>query len=250
MQPAPTTSSPRRPNPVNSEERAEVAQYGLRAADDDDDDQRRGEERRAGDGRGGEAGLKGEDERKKRISEYENALLGGEPRRQLNEGPGFKVVKRKGGNGTGNGLQLDEFPNGLSFLSPKILALNPSNLMKTNRDPNTHPLPPPRRLPLRRLHGLQTLLQSRYHTSCLAHRFLAFLPRSRRHCQSPRRRRAITLRTPRLHASHGPRVLAQRIHPAHPSPALSRPRQTRPTRFRLLIALQFRSQQCQRGRNV
>ena len=43
------------------------------------------------------------------IAEYENALAPSPLRRQ-NEGPGFKVIKRKGG--TSDGLQLAEFPNG------------------------------------------------------------------------------------------------------------------------------------------
>jgi hypothetical protein len=43
------------------------------------------------------------------ISEYENALAPSPPRKP-SEGPGFKVVKRKGGRS--DGQQLDQFPNG------------------------------------------------------------------------------------------------------------------------------------------
>jgi hypothetical protein len=46
-----------------------------------------------------------------RISEYENALLPSPPRGQ-NEGPGFKVIKKKGNRL--DGVQLDHFPNGTS----------------------------------------------------------------------------------------------------------------------------------------
>jgi hypothetical protein len=123
MQPEPTTSSPRRPNPVHESSPEQSAQYGFSAPDDDDSSSRerldvatsaepsssQGVESRL-------AGLSVEDQRKKRISEYENALLPSPPKRQVNEGPGFKVVKKKGGKSEGNGLQLDEFPNGL-FLS-------------------------------------------------------------------------------------------------------------------------------------
>lgn len=45
-----------------------------------------------------------------RISEYENALSPSPPRRQ-NEGPAFKVIKKKGGKN--DGPKLDEFPNGM-----------------------------------------------------------------------------------------------------------------------------------------
>jgi hypothetical protein len=48
-----------------------------------------------------------------RISEYENALSPSPPR-QRNEGPGFKIIKRKS-NGI-NGPQLDAFPNGMCHL--------------------------------------------------------------------------------------------------------------------------------------
>jgi hypothetical protein len=44
-----------------------------------------------------------------RISEYENALVPSPPRK-ASEGPGFKVVKKKGGRS--DGPQLDQFPNG------------------------------------------------------------------------------------------------------------------------------------------
>jgi hypothetical protein len=46
-----------------------------------------------------------------RISEYENALTPSPPRKQ-SEGPGFKIVKKKGH--TLDGPQLDMFPNGMS----------------------------------------------------------------------------------------------------------------------------------------
>lgn len=46
-----------------------------------------------------------------RISEYENALSPSPPREQ-NEGPGFKVIKKKGNRL--DGVQLDHFPNGSS----------------------------------------------------------------------------------------------------------------------------------------
>ena len=45
-----------------------------------------------------------------RISEYENALSPSPPR-QRNEGPGFKIIKKKN-NGIA-GPQLDAFPNGM-----------------------------------------------------------------------------------------------------------------------------------------
>jgi hypothetical protein len=124
MQPEPTTSSPRRPNPVNESSPEQSAQYGFSAADDDDSSSRErldvAESPSAEPGTLGVesrlAGLSVEDQRKKRISEYENALLLSPLKRQVNEGPGFKVVKKKGGKIDGNGLQLDEFPNGM-FLS-------------------------------------------------------------------------------------------------------------------------------------
>lgn len=133
MQPEPTTSSPRLPNPVNESSPEQSAQYGFSAPDDDDSSSRerldvagsQASSAEPSSSQGVEsrlAGLSVEDQRKKRISEYENALLPSPLKRQLNEGPGFKVVKKKGGKGDGNGLQLDEFPNGISL---SLLPLPP-----------------------------------------------------------------------------------------------------------------------------
>ena len=47
-----------------------------------------------------------------RISEYENALSPSPPRKP-SEGPGFKVIKKKGNRD--DSLQLDQFPNGMLF---------------------------------------------------------------------------------------------------------------------------------------
>lgn len=59
-------------------------------------------------------GTSGENNRPKpsfqRISEYENALSPSPPRKQ-SEGPGFKVIKKKGRRL--DGPQLDQFPNGM-----------------------------------------------------------------------------------------------------------------------------------------
>jgi hypothetical protein len=52
-----------------------------------------------------------------RISEYENALSPSPPRK-ASEGPGFKVVKKKGGRP--DGPQLDQFPNGTSITYDNI----------------------------------------------------------------------------------------------------------------------------------
>ena len=46
-----------------------------------------------------------------RIAEYENALVPSLPRKQP-EGPGFKIVKKKGGT-SDEGHQLENFPNGI-----------------------------------------------------------------------------------------------------------------------------------------
>jgi len=48
-----------------------------------------------------------------RISEYENALTSS-PTRKQSEGPGFKIIKKKGNRL--DAPQLDEFPNGMSHL--------------------------------------------------------------------------------------------------------------------------------------
>jgi hypothetical protein len=49
-----------------------------------------------------------------RISEYENALTPSPPRKQ-SEGPGFKIIKKKGNRV--DAPQLDEFPNGMWHIS-------------------------------------------------------------------------------------------------------------------------------------
>jgi hypothetical protein len=49
-----------------------------------------------------------------RIAEYENALAPSSPRKE-NEGPAFKVIKKKGNRL--DGLQLDNFPNGTLIAS-------------------------------------------------------------------------------------------------------------------------------------
>jgi hypothetical protein len=54
-----------------------------------------------------------------RISEYENALTPSPPRKQ-SEGPGFKIIKKKGNRL--DGPQLDEFPNGMYYLPCEITA--------------------------------------------------------------------------------------------------------------------------------
>lgn len=46
-----------------------------------------------------------------RISDYENALSSSPPRKQ-SEGPGFNIIKKKGSKT--DGIQLDQFPNGMS----------------------------------------------------------------------------------------------------------------------------------------
>ena len=51
------------------------------------------------------------------ISEYENALSPSPTKRQ-SEGPGFKVIKKKGNNA--DGPQLTEFPNGTCFSTMKF----------------------------------------------------------------------------------------------------------------------------------
>lgn len=59
-----------------------------------------------------------------RIAEYENALLPQPPKKQ-DEGPGFKIVKKKKGH-TLDGPQLDRFPNGMCpFL---LSAVNATDL--------------------------------------------------------------------------------------------------------------------------
>ena len=55
-----------------------------------------------------------------RISEYENALSPLPPRKE-NDGPGFKIIKRKGNRLSGP--QLDNFPNGI----PPYLQLHISH---------------------------------------------------------------------------------------------------------------------------
>lgn len=54
-----------------------------------------------------------------RISEYENALTPSPPRKQ-SEGPGFRIIKKKGNKL--DGPKLDEFPNGMR--QPTTLGLN------------------------------------------------------------------------------------------------------------------------------
>ena len=49
-----------------------------------------------------------------RISEYENALTPSPPRKQ-SEGPGFKIIKKKGNRL--DGPALEEFPNGMRHLN-------------------------------------------------------------------------------------------------------------------------------------
>lgn len=46
-----------------------------------------------------------------RISEYENALAPSPPKK-LDEGPGFKIVKKKGSKG--DDLKIEAFPNGIA----------------------------------------------------------------------------------------------------------------------------------------
>lgn len=52
-----------------------------------------------------------------RIAEYENALAPSPPKKQP-EGPGFKVVKKKGSTGE-EGPQLENFPNGIFNPDPE-----------------------------------------------------------------------------------------------------------------------------------
>jgi hypothetical protein len=109
MQPAPTETSPRLPNSVNAAHPEPEAQHGILSPEEPADADPGSRDQR--DAVGKLAGLSLEDERRKRISEYENALSPSPPRK-LSEGPGFKVVKKKGTN-RGDGPRLDEFPNGM-----------------------------------------------------------------------------------------------------------------------------------------
>ncbi|TVY27283.1 F-box/WD repeat-containing protein [Lachnellula hyalina] len=110
MQPEPTESTPHQSHSINAADPQPEAQHGILSpavsADADPGPclkhDAMGIQKQL-------AGLNPEDERRKRISEYENALSPSPPRKQ-SEGPGFKVVKKKGAT-RGDGPQLDNFPN-------------------------------------------------------------------------------------------------------------------------------------------
>ena len=221
MQPAPTETSPRLPNSVNGAHPETEAQHGILSpevsanADPGSRDQRDavGMQKQL-------AGLSLEDERRKRISEYENALSPSPPRK-LSEGPGFKVVKKKGAT-RGDGPQLDEFPNGMPLSRPGTRRA----VLIESRGPNTYPIPSSRCFSFCYLFSLKTILQSSHNSPCLAHCLLALLSRPRcprQHQLQRRRSRTASLRTTRLHPSNRPCILAQRIHPPNTSTSKSRP---------------------------
>ncbi|TVY37226.1 F-box/WD repeat-containing protein [Lachnellula occidentalis] len=110
MQPAPTESSTHPSHSINAAHPQSEAQHGiLPPAVSANADSGPRLERDVMGMHKQLAGLNLEDERRKRISEYENALSPSPPRKQ-SEGPGFKVVKKKGATRDG-GPQLDDFPN-------------------------------------------------------------------------------------------------------------------------------------------
>jgi hypothetical protein len=140
MQPEPIASSPRISNTINPTEPSTAAQHGflpqqLHSADPqsppDEEDIRSGdpgavasppgvarlqeELRRLSLSDGHENRIKPSFQR---ISEYENALSPSPPRKE-SEGPGFKIIKKKGNRL--DGPQLDSFPNGMQ---PKMLAFS------------------------------------------------------------------------------------------------------------------------------
>lgn len=118
MQPAPTETSPNRSNPNSPANPETEAQHGILPPADSaiataNADLNFRPEREVVGTPKQDHGLNAEDERWKRISEYENALAPPSPRKE-NEGPAFKVVKKKGTNTSSiDGPQLDSFPNGM-----------------------------------------------------------------------------------------------------------------------------------------
>ena len=127
MQPGPTETSPRLSNATNEVHPETEAQHGILSSEESANADADPGSCDQPEPVGKLAGLSREDERTKRISEYENALLVSPPRK-LSEGPGFKVVKKKGA-ARGDGPQLDEFPNGM-FLSRKKPRLGKSNMQQ------------------------------------------------------------------------------------------------------------------------
>jgi hypothetical protein len=134
MQPEPIASSPRINNTINPTESSTAAQHGflpqqlhladLQSPPDEEEHIGSGESssvesppgvarlheqlRRLSLSDGHENRIKPSFQQ---ISEYENALSPSPPRKE-SEGPGFKIIKKKGNRL--DGPQLDSFPNGMS----------------------------------------------------------------------------------------------------------------------------------------
>jgi hypothetical protein len=96
-----------------------------------------------------------------RISEHENASTQAALTEQT-DGPRFKVVKKD--CNTLSGPQLENFPNGTSIFDHS----NASPLISC-RGSYSYSFPFASLIIVRSLTGLAPLLQSRYHTTCMAH---------------------------------------------------------------------------------
>jgi hypothetical protein len=116
-----------------------------------------------------------------RISEYENALSPTPPRKQ-SEGPGFKVIKKKGNRL--DGPQLDKFPNGMSSLilrplSEFVFSAYSTSHLTLPRGSHAHPIPSASSFTLRGNSRVPKILQSSHDTSRVAYCLFSVLSWSR-----------------------------------------------------------------------